>query len=439
MNGHCSVAGVAAIDGDLQTSGSPMTFSASDAHAEDVLYDLSQVTASLPADGRRMLQLARLLRIGELRVTLKDGRMIGVRGPEDGPLGHIIIHDDEAFRMLRHDGDLGMAEAYLEGHWSSPDLTAVIELFALNGRVVEEILSRNPLLSMLRRLRHFWNTNTRWRAKRNIRAHYDLGNAFYERWLDPTMTYSSALFDSGANDLEGAQINKYRSIAETAGLKPGHTVLEIGCGWGGFARFAAAEIGCNVVGLTISDEQYAFARERIQREGLNERVDIRLQDYRDETGTYDGIVSIEMIEAVGERYWPTYFGQIFDRLRPGARAGIQAITIDDDLFDGYRQAPDFIQRYIFPGGMLPSRKVLEDLGRQFDLSIIQEKAFGLDYARTLAEWRGRFHEAWPAILSMNMGFDDRFRRLWDYYLHYCEAGFRAGTIDVRQLAFAKSA
>ena len=439
MNGHCSVAGVAAVDGDLQTSGSLMTFSASDAHAEDVLYDLSQVTASLPADGRRMLQLARLLRIGELRVTLKDGRTIGVRGPEEGPLAHIIIHDDEAFRMLRHDGDLGMAEAYLEGHWSSPDLTAVIELFALNGRVVEEILSRNPLLSMLRRLRHFWNTNTRWRAKRNIRAHYDLGNAFYERWLDPTLTYSSALFDSGANDLEGAQINKYRSIAETAGLKPGHTVLEIGCGWGGFARFAAAEIGCNVVGLTISDEQYAFARERIQREGLNERVDIRLQDYRDETGTYDGIVSIEMIEAVGERYWPTYFGQIFDRLRPGARAGIQAITIDDDLFDGYRQAPDFIQRYIFPGGMLPSRKVLDDLGRQFDLSIIQEKAFGLDYARTLAEWRGRFHEAWPAILNMNKGFDDRFRRLWDYYLHYCEAGFRAGTIDVRQLAFAKSA
>lgn len=213
-------------------------------------------------------------------------------------------------------------------------------------------------------------------------------------------------------------------------------MLEIGCGWGGFARFAASEIGCNVVGLTISDEQFAFARERIQREGLNERVDIRLQDYRDETGTYDGIVSIEMIEAVGERYWPVYFRQIFDRLRPGARAAIQAITIDDHVFDGYRQAPDFIQRYIFPGGMLPSRKVLEDIGRQFNLSISQERAFGLDYARTLAEWRDRFHEAWPSIL--NMGFDDRFRRLWDYYLHYCEAGFRAGTIDVRQLAFAKS-
>ena len=251
------------------------------------------------------------------------------------------------------------------------------------------------------------------------------------------MTYSSALFSTGANDLQSAQMAKYRALAKDTGIGPDDHVLEIGCGWGGFAEFAAREIGCRVTGLTISQEQHAFASRRIAEAGLSEKVDIRFQDYRDETGQYDRIASIEMFEAVGEKYWPVFFGKVKDCLKAGGRAGLQAISIAEDSYEAYRRRPDFIQRYIFPGGMLPTVAIMEQLGRDAGLQLKDNFPFRLDYARTLAEWRQRFNAAWGAIAPL--GFDERFRRMWEFYLHYCEAGFRAGNTDVHQLIYQKPA
>jgi cyclopropane-fatty-acyl-phospholipid synthase len=286
-------------------------------------------------------------------------------------------------------------------------------------------------------VQHWFRRNTRAQAKRNIYAHYDIGNTFYKSWLDPSMTYSSALFEDGANDLTAAKHNKYRRLAEALNLQPEQTVLEIGCGWGGFAEYAAKTYNVKVVGLTISQEQRDFAQKRIFEAGLNDRVEIRFQDYRDEAGQYDRIASIEMIEAVGEAFWPKYFSQLRDRLLPGGLAGIQAITISDNMFPTYRREVDFIQRYVFPGGMLPSPAVLKSLGEHFGIPVIKERIFGQDYARTLATWRHNFRQAWPSLTPL--GFDERFRRLWEYYLAYCEAGFLSGNIDVRQVIFAKQA
>jgi len=249
------------------------------------------------------------------------------------------------------------------------------------------------------------------------------------------MTYSSALFEDDTADLTAAQTNKYRKLAEAIDLQPGQQVLEIGCGWGGFAEYVAKTFGAKVVGLTISKQQRDFAQKRIQQAGLAERVEIKLQDYRDERARYDRIASIEMIEAVGEKFWPKYFSQLRDRLLPGGLAGIQAITIQDSMFPQYRREVDFIQRYIFPGGMLPSPQILKTLGERFDLPVIREHIFGEDYAKTLATWRNNFRAAWPNLKLL--GFDERFRRLWEYYLAYCEAGFLSGNIDVRQVVFAK--
>src|SRR6201999_1927849 len=267
-----------------------------------------------------------------------------------------------------------------------------------------------------------------------IYKHYDIGNAFYSSWHDPSMTYSSALFEEHTADLTAAQNNKYRRLAEAIELRPGQKLLEIGCGWGGFAEYAA-KVGAKVVGLTISKEQRDFAQARMQAAGLNEKVEIRFQDYRDERGHYDRIASIEMIEAVGEQFWPQYFSQLRDRLLPGGLIGIQAITIQDRFFQAYRQEVDFIQRYVFPGGMLPSPQVLKALGERFGVPVIRERIFGQDYAKTLATWRNNFRAAWPHLKPL--GFDERFRRLWEYYLAYCEAGFLSGNIDVRQVVFAK--
>jgi cyclopropane-fatty-acyl-phospholipid synthase len=298
------------------------------------------------------------------------------------------------------------------------------------------MLGDNPLMRYVQIIRHWFNRNTRRQARRNIYAHYDIGNAFYSAWLDPSMTYSSALFEDHTPDLAAAQNNKYRRLAEAIDLQPGQKLLEIGCGWGGFAEYAAKTYGANVVGLTISKEQRDFAQARIQNAGLGEKVEIRLQDYRDERDQYDRIASIEMIEAVGEQFWPRYFSQLRDRLLPGGLAGIQAITIQDSLFHAYRREVDFIQRYVFPGGMLPSPQVLKSLGERFGVPVIRERIFGQDYAKTLAIWRSNFRAAWPHL--MPSGFDDRFRRLWEYYLAYCEAGFLSGNIDVRQVVFAKA-
>jgi cyclopropane-fatty-acyl-phospholipid synthase len=375
------------------------------------------------------------LRRGTLDVTLPDGRTVRLGGFEPGPAAAMTIGSYGFASRLLNGGDIGIAEAYLNGEWDTPDLTEFLYLFCVNHDLIQAMLGDNPLMRFVQIVRHWFNRNTRSQARRNIYAHYDIGNAFYSAWLDPSMTYSSALFEDHTPDLTAAQHNKYRRLAEAIDLKPGQTLLEIGCGWGGFAEYAAKTYGTKVVGLTISQQQCDFARQRIANAGLGDMVDIRLQDYRDERGLYDRIASIEMIEAVGEQFWPNYFSQLRDRLLPDGLAGIQAITIQDRFFQTYRREVDFIQRYVFPGGMLPSPQILKTLGERFGVPVIRERIFGQDYAKTLATWRSNFRAAWPGLIPL--GFDDRFRRLWEYYLAYCEAGFRSGNIDVRQVIFAK--
>ena len=390
----------------------------------------------LPRMVRLALGYGSKLQRGTLDVTLPDGRRVRLGGNGPGPAAAMKVYDFCFASRLLRGGDIGIAEAYLRGEWDTPDLTQFLYLFCVNQDWMRTMLIGNPFMRTVQIVRHWFNRNTRWQARRNIYAHYDIGNAFYSAWLDPSMTYSSALFEDDTPDLTSAQNNKYRRLGEAINLRPGQKLLEIGCGWGGFAEYAAKTCGAKVVGLTISREQRDFAQQRIQRAGLAEQVEIKLQDYRDERGRYDRIASIEMIEAVGEQFWPKYFSQLRDRLLPGGLAGIQAITIQDNLFQTYRREVDFIQRYVFPGGMLPSPKVLKSLGDSFGVPVIREHIFGQDYAKTLATWRNNFREAWPNLKPL--GFDDRFRRLWEYYLSYCEAGFLSGNIDVRQVVFAKS-
>lgn len=389
----------------------------------------------LPRMVRLALGYGCKLQRGTLDVTLPDGRTVRLGGNGPGPAAAMNVRDFAFASRLLRGGDIGIAEAYLRGEWDTPDLTQFLYLFCVNQDWMQTMLAAKPLMRSLQFIRHWFNRNTRRQARRNIYAHYDIGNAFYSSWLDPSMTYSSALFEDHATDLTSAQTNKYRRLAEAIDLRPGQKLLEIGCGWGGFAEFAAKQ-GAKVVGLTISREQRDFAQRRIHEAGLADKVEIRLQDYRDERGGYDRIASIEMIEAVGEEFWPKYFSQLRDRLLPGGLAGIQAITIQDKLFANYRREVDFIQHYVFPGGMLPSPQVLKQLGESFGVPVIRERIFGQDYAKTLAIWRSNFRAAWPNL--MPSGFDDRFRRTWEYYLAYCEAGFLSGNIDVRQVVFAKS-
>jgi cyclopropane-fatty-acyl-phospholipid synthase len=389
----------------------------------------------VPRMARLALGYGSRLQRGTLDVTLPDGRTVRLGGNAPGPSAAMNVRDFAFATRLLRGGDIGIAEAYLRGEWDTPDLTQFLYLFCVNQDWMQTMQIGGPVIRYVQTVRHWFNRNTRRQARRNIYAHYDIGNAFYSAWLDPSMTYSSAIFEEHTPDLTSAQTNKYRRLAEAIDLKPGQKLLEIGCGWGGFAEYAARQ-GARVVGLTISKEQRDFAQRRIQQAGLADNVEIRLQDYRDEQGQYDRIASIEMIEAVGEEFWPNYFSQLRDRLLPGGLAGIQAITIQDKLFPSYRREVDFIQRYVFPGGMLPSPEVLKQLGDRFGVPVIRERIFGEDYAKTLAIWRSNFREAWPNL--MPAGFDDRFRRLWEYYLSYCEAGFLSGNIDVRQVVFAKA-
>ncbi|WP_024520638.1 cyclopropane-fatty-acyl-phospholipid synthase family protein [Bradyrhizobium sp. Tv2a-2] len=391
--------------------------------------------ADLPRLVRLALGFAARLRRGTLDIALPDGRTMRMGGLEPGPAAAMTVYNYGFAYRLVNGGDIGIAEAYLNGDWDTPDLTQFLYLFCVNHDLIQAMLANKPLIRFVQVVRHWFNRNTKRQAKRNIYAHYDIGNAFYSAWLDSSMTYSSALFDDDAADLTSAQKNKYRRLAEAIDLRPGQKLLEIGCGWGGFAEYVAKTFGAKVVGLTISREQRDFAQKRIHEAGLAETVEIRLQDYRDERDHYDRIASIEMIEAVGEQFWPKYFSTLADRLKPSGLAGIQAITIQDSMFQSYRREVDFIQRYVFPGGMLPSPQVLKMLGDRFGIPVIRERIFGQDYAKTLATWRDNFRAAWPNLKPL--GFDDRFRRLWEYYLAYCEAGFLSGNIDVRQVVFAK--
>ena len=287
----------------------------------------------------------------------------------------------------------------------------------------------------LERLRHWMNSNSKQQARKNIAYHYDLGNDFYRLWLDETMTYSSALFRSGQESLEAAQIAKYASMVDRIGAKPGDHVLEIGCGWGGFAEYAAGQRGLRVTGLTISQAQHDFAVARMQRAGLADKVEIKLQDYRDEQGRYDGIASIEMFEAVGQKYWPVYFDTVRNRLKPGKKATLQIITIDERRFDVYRRGVDFIQKYIFPGGMLPSPAALREEVRRAGLGLIGSLEFGQSYSQTLRRWHDTFNDRWDDV--QRLGFDDRFRRMWNFYLTSCAGAFRFGNCDVTQITIER--
>jgi cyclopropane-fatty-acyl-phospholipid synthase len=366
---------------------------------------------------------------------LPDGRTLKF-GEDNGPCAAIHVHDFRFARRLLTHGDIGFAESYMEGEWETPDLPATLILLADNAERIARVFFGNPLGRFLNLLRHWRRANTKAGSKKNIHAHYDLGNQFYGAWLDRTMTYSSARFDTQARDLESAQLAKYRALAHHMDLRPGDHVLEIGCGWGGFAEVAAREFGARVTGLTISDEQLAFARARMEKAGLSHLVEIRHQDYRDVEGPFDKVASIEMFEAVGEKYWPVYFSKIAEVLKPGGKAALQIITIRGDLFEGYRRRADFIQRFIFPGGMLASIDRLKSEVREAGLVWGRTDAFGESYADTLAAWRERFMAKWEQVRSL--GFDEKFKQLWRFYLSYCEAGFRTGRTDVVQIALAKA-
>ena len=374
----------------------------------------------LSRDTRTVLGLLEGLRGGLLEVRLPDGTNHLFGAGES--VATLQVADEAVFCAVLARGDIGFGEAYVDGHWDTPDLTGLLTLLANNREVLKKALYGSWRALLAARLRHWANRNSRTGSRRNIMAHYDLGNDFYRLWLDETMSYSSAL-DAVGNDLAAAQRAKYRRILRRLAARPGETVLEIGCGWGGFAEMAAAD-GLQVTGLTLSPAQLDWARRRVAT------AEFRLQDYRDVSECYDHVVSIEMFEAVGERWWPTYFRTIARALKPGGRAVVQSIVVRDDLFASYRRGTDFIQQYIFPGGMLPSRAAFRQAAAKQGLAVHDEFRFGRDYARTLAEWRRAFEANWPQIEAL--GFDARFRRLWRLYLGYCEAGFLAGSIDVVQ-------
>jgi cyclopropane-fatty-acyl-phospholipid synthase len=405
---------------------------------------MTSVTAErLEAGARTPRGFSLLLRLlasnwtfGRLTVLLPNGEVHQLEGSQPGVSAIFDIRDYRFARRVLASGDIGFAEGYMAGEWESPHLAALLESFANNYDHIRRLADGHPVMKAVNWFTHRMNRNSRKGSRKNIHAHYDLGNAFYASWLDSTMTYSSARFTRAGMALDAAQGEKYASLARLMDLQSGQSVLEIGCGWGGFAEFAAKEAGARVTAVTISQEQYDFARRRMFNAGLSDRVDIQLIDYRDVEGTFDRVASIEMFEAVGIEYWPAYFGKIHDVLKPGGKAGLQIITIDDALFGGYNKRTDFIQKYIFPGGMLPSENALKPVIDRAGLEWRAIERFGQDYAETLKLWDERFQAAWGDIRRMG-GFDERFRRLWRFYLAYCEAGFRSARTDVVQLVLAR--
>ena len=391
--------------------------------------------SDLPRYFAATFSLAQKINNGRIDFVLPDGRRFRVDAPNPGPVAEITVHNPDTFARLIREGDLGMADAYLEGRWSTPDLQAFMDVVHADNNDAYDSFAGMQLVRIWERLRHWMNRNTKENARKNISYHYDLGNAFYGLWLDDTMTYSSAIFETGQESLENAQTAKYKSMVDQMGAKPGDHVLEIGCGWGGFAEYAAKERGLKVTGLTISQEQYDYATSRIQKAGLSDQVEFKLQDYRDERGTYDGIASIEMFEAVGEQYWSVYFNSLRERLKPGKNATLQIITVEDVRFEIYRKSVDFIQKYIFPGGMLPSPSVLRQEVEKAGLNVMKSIEFGESYSQTLRRWHETFNQRWDDVALL--GFDGRFRRMWNFYLTSCAAGFHSGCIDVTQITVTK--
>jgi cyclopropane-fatty-acyl-phospholipid synthase len=376
------------------------------------------------------------LRVGAITVVLPDGRRHVYGDPVSPHQGEIRIHDDAAFGRFLLGGETGAGEAYMDGLWSSPDLAALIRVAAYNRSALALSSGWWRIPAQVgRTLAHRSRRNTKDNARRNIAAHYDLGNDFYRLFLDASMTYSSAVFESDDEPLEVAQQRKYQRIADRAGLRPGMHVLEIGTGWGGFALYAAGERGCRVTTVTISQEQYDLARQRIAGAGLADRVDVQLRDYRDVSGVYDAVVSIEMLEAVGHEFFGAYFEAVDRALVPGGWASIQVITFPDVAYETQRRGANWVQTYIFPGGLCPSLAVIERSLHGTRLLFRDATDIAPSYVRTLREWRARFMANLDAVRAQ--GFDERFIRMWEYYLALSEAGFATGLSQDHQIVLEK--
>ena len=397
-------------------------------------YSGSVDTSRFPSHGRFLVRLLENLQHGRIDVRFPDGQQASFGGGDAHP-ADLQLANWNVIGASLSSGDIGFAESYIAGDWSTNDLARLLTFFLRNRDAADRLIYGTFLGRLVHRLRHVLNRNTRAQARRNIHAHYDLGNDFYAMWLDPTMSYSSALLPVHATPhapldedaLVEGQLAKYRRVLDELRLGPAARVLEIGCGWGGFAEIAL-RAGHEVTGLTLSTEQLAYARQRLAPIGSG--GNLRLQDYREEHGQYDGIASIEMFEAVGEAYWPSYFATLKRCLTSQGRACVQTIVIADELFDRYRSGTDYNQQYIFPGGMLPSPSAFQRAAARAGLAVVDQHAFGYDYARTLATWRQRFHAQREAVTAL--GFDDRFVRIWDFYLAYCEAAFARRSTDVVQ-------
>jgi len=393
---------------------------------------------SAPAAARAVFAMLRRLQVGTLDVQLPDGSQAHFgSGAAGEPHAALRLHNWKLCAAVLRSGDIGLAETFIAGDWAASDLVALLRLCIANREAMDAVVYGTWWGNLAHRLRHLFNRNSRAGSQRNIHAHYDLGNPFYQLWLDPTMTYSSAWFDGDlAQDTASAQRAKmHRALAECQ-LRPGQRLLEIGCGWGGLAECAARDFGAQVTGVTLSAEQLAFGQQRLARAGLDGQARLRFQDYRDiGDGPFDAIVSIEMFEAVGREYWAGYFKTVHDQLKPGGRACIQSITIADGLFERYVAGTDFIQQYIFPGGLLPSPSAFRAEAAKAGLRVEHELAFGSDYAETLRRWRHDFLHQDAQVRGL--GFDTRFMRTWEFYLAYCEAAFAGGSTDVMQFTLRR--
>lgn len=391
---------------------------------------------NVPSSARSMRKLLQKMRHGSLTVQYPDGGMQRFGG-QALPHATLVLHNWRAFEAALKAGDIGFAEAFIAGDWSTPNLTDLLRVLVKNRSAVEDAIYGTWLGRLAYRLKHLLHRNTRAGSQKNIHAHYDLGNTFYQLWLDETMNYSAALFEGDLRQpMAQAQQAKVRRALRMAGVQQGDRVLEIGCGWGALAEMATSEFGAHLTGVTLSTEQLAFAQARLQRQGLASRSDLRLQDYRDiADAPFDAICSIEMVEAVGREFWPTYFDSVARLLKPGGRACVQSIVIADDLFERYIHSTDFIQQYIFPGGCLPCPKAFRAQAHAAGLDVVDELAFGHDYGETLKRWRERFLAQREAVLQL--GFDERFLRIWEFYLAYCEAAFFEDNIDVVQYTLQK--
>jgi cyclopropane-fatty-acyl-phospholipid synthase len=393
------------------------------------------LNSSYPYTTKIFLAMMSKIQIGSLHLEMPEGEIRIFNGRKTGPNASLKIKDHSVIAKLFSSSDIALAEAYRDGLIETNDLTALMLMACLNQEILEKAFTGNFFGMIFYRLRHSLRFNSRRGSKKNIHAHYDLGNSFYELLLDPSMTYSSAIFKVQDESLESAQQNKYQRIIDSLQLKATDHILEIGCGWGGFAAMAAAQSGCRVTCLTLSNEQFAYSTELVKKLNLDHLVEIKICDYRDETGLFDHIVSIEMIEAVGSQYWDNYFSTLFARLKTGGKAHIQSITIKDEFFEAYKKSTDFIQQYIFPGGMVLAPKMIKSRALKNGFIVNDYFEFGLDYAETLRRWKEAFNQKIDLVKAV--GFDENFIKIWIFYYSYCEAGFMSRRIDVAQVLLEK--